>query len=342
MKVTKKEIVPVFYATDENYLPFLGVALASLTAHCNVNRKYAVHVLTNGKLGEKGKWIENMQTENVCVQFHNVSKQINRIMGDLHCRDYYTPAIFYRLFIPDLFPQYDKAVYLDCDTVLQADIAELFDEDLGNNYLGAVADGAVAATREFRAYTRKALGIEPDCYFNSGVLSMNLRALREMGFYKAFCDMLHTYRFIVAPDQDCLNIICKGKVHYFAKEWNYMPIAGECATPLKLVHYNLSLKPWHYENIAHGELFWEYSQSTPFYPEIVARKQGFTQEMAKRDEACGAQLIALANAEAHGANNYLKTIRKKQKEQQRKIINNGGRYAFNTNHSATFAGFAKD
>lgn len=342
MCMNKQEIVPVFYATDEHYLPYLGVALSALIAHCDKNRKYAVHVLTNGKLGERAKYIENMQTQNVSVYFHNVSKQIQLIMGDLHCRDYYTPAIFYRLFIPDLFPQYDKAVYLDCDTVLQADIAEFFDTDLGDNLLGAVADGAVAATREFRAYTRKALGVEPDCYFNSGVLSLNLKALRAMNFYRAFCDMLHAYRFIVAPDQDCLNVICKGQVHYFCKEWNYMPIVGKCQTSLKLVHYNLSLKPWHYDDIAHGELFWKYAQKTPFYQEILADRRAFTAEKARLDEECGAKLIALANAEAHGANNYLKTMLKKQKEKEKKVINNGGRYAFNTNYARAVATYSND
>ncbi len=342
MCMNKQQIVPVFYATDEHYLPYLGVALSSLIAHCDKNRKYAVHVLTNGKLGEKANDIESMQTQNLSVQFHNVSKQIRRIIGDLHCRDYYTPAIFYRLFIPDLFPQYDKAIYLDCDTVLQADIAEFFDADLGDNLLGAVADAAVATTREFRAYTRKALGIEPDCYFNSGVLSLNLKALRAMHFYRAFCDMLHAYRFIVAPDQDCLNVICKGKVHYFSKEWNYMPILGKCETALKLVHYNLSLKPWHYDHIAHGELFWEYAKTTPFYGEILLDRRAFTAEQARRDEECGLKLIALANAEANSVNNYLKTVSKKQQEKSKNWINNGGRYAFNTNCKRAVTAYSKD
>ncbi|TXJ87231.1 hypothetical protein FU655_07970 [Lactobacillus delbrueckii] len=37
--------------------------------------------------------------------------------------DFFTLSIFYRLFITELFPEYDKAVYIDADTVLNADIA---------------------------------------------------------------------------------------------------------------------------------------------------------------------------------------------------------------------------
>ena len=37
-----------------------------------------------------------------------------------------------------MFPQYDKAIYRDSDTVVLGDIAELYDVDLKDNYVGAV------------------------------------------------------------------------------------------------------------------------------------------------------------------------------------------------------------
>ena len=133
-------IVPVFYAADENYLPFLAVALASLKAHASKQRSYHIHVLCSGGLGDNAKKIKQMAMENIHVSFHDVSKSIEEIVNVLHCRDYYTPAIFYRLFIPELFPQYDKAIYLDCDTVLCADIGNLYDIDIKDNFIGAVAE----------------------------------------------------------------------------------------------------------------------------------------------------------------------------------------------------------
>ena len=200
-------VVPVFYAADENYLPFLGVALASLKAHASKERTYHVHVLSSGKLGDNAKKIKEMQTENIRVSFHDVSERIEKIVNVLHCRDYYTPAIFYRLFIPDLFPQYDKAIYLDCDTVLCADIAQLYDIDIKDNLIGAVADQAVAGVVAFREYTKNALGINAEKYFNSGVITLNLKKLRKMNFFQTFFNVLSSYAFIVAPDQDCLNLI---------------------------------------------------------------------------------------------------------------------------------------
>ncbi|MBO5240178.1 MAG: glycosyltransferase family 8 protein [Clostridia bacterium] len=333
IKKEAENVVPVFYAADENYLPFLGVALASLKANASKERIYRIHVLTSGKLHENAKKIKEMQTENIRVSFHDVSERIEEIINVLHCRDYYTPAIFYRLFIPDLFPQYDKAIYLDCDTVLCADIAQLYDIDIKENLIGAVADQAVADVVAFREYTKNALGISAEKYFNSGVITLNLKKLREMNFFQAFFSVLSSYAFIVAPDQDCLNLICKNKVHYYSKAWNAMPIGGKRIKP-KLVHYNLSLKPWHYDDVLYEEYFWEYAKQTPFLETIEKKKSAFTPEMAERDRVGGERLIALAQAEADSEHNYLATVQRNGQNNKKGV----GRYGFITDFSRSLGG----
>ena len=330
-----EKVVPVFYAADENYLPFLGVALASLKARASKERTYHIHVLCSGSLGSNAKKIKEMETENIHVRFHVVSKRIEEIISVLHCRDYYTPAIFYRLFIPDMFPQYDKAIYLDCDTVLCADIAELYDIDIKDSFIGAVADQAVASVVAFREYTKNALGIYAEKYFNSGVITLNLKKLREMNFFQTFFSVLSSYAFIVAPDQDCLNLICKKKVHYYSKAWNAMPIGGGKGVKPKLVHYNLSLKPWHYDGVLYAEYFWEYARQTPFLKAIEKKKQSFTPEMAERDRVSGERLIALAQAEADSEHNYLAT----SKENNQKVV---GRYGFIKDFPRAFGGDKAD
>lgn len=328
VKTNTVNCVPVFYAADENYIPFLAVALASLKAHASPQRQYAVHVLCSGELGKNAQCILQMQTPNVRVTFHDVSEQIDGIMHMLHCRDYYTAAIFYRLFIPELFPQYDKAIYLDCDTVLETDIAQLYDIDIGKRLIGAVADQAVASVEEFRAYTQKALGIMPGKYFNSGVITLNLKKMREMQFTQTFCSVLGSYHFTVAPDQDCLNLICKNKVYYYASVWNAMPSGKTQKQAPKLIHYNLSLKPWHYDGVLYEERFWEYAKQTPFYECIRAKKQAFTADMAKRDEEAGRKLIALAKSEADNEKNYYQTVLCKDRKITENVENEVGRYAF--------------
>ena len=319
--------VPVFFAADENYMPFLGITLYSLIERADKNRRYNVHVLYTGALGENAKKVMEMQTENVRVEFFDVSKEIQQIQSSIHCRDYYTSAIYFRLFIPQLFPEYEKAIYLDCDTVLLTDIAQLYDMPLGENYIGAVADDIVSATPAFIAYTKQALGIEGKKYFNSGVIVMQLARLREIDFCYLFTRVLRSYDFVVAPDQDCLNLICKDKVQYLGREWNTMPLAKNRVRAPKLIHYNLSMKPWHYDNVLYGEYFWQTAKKTPFYDTVMQKKQGFTEADKRRDIESGEKLLQLAIAEAKNPRNYEKTVGERLRRYEKKQ-NVGGTYGF--------------
>ncbi len=304
-----KPIIPIFYAADDNYMPYLAVALTSLKENKTKEYEYRIHVLYAGELSEAAQKVKDMEEDNFHIYFEDVECKMRAIQDCAYCRDYYTNAIFYRLMIPEMFPDYDKVLYMDCDTVTLTDVAELYTIDIGNNFIGATADQAVAAVPAFRAYTKHALNITPQRYFNSGVIVMNLKKLREIGFYGKFCEVLRSYDFIIAPDQDVLNLICKDKVHYYDGEWNRMPIGG-MGKP-KLIHYNLTMKPWHYADVLYQEYFWQYAEKTEFLPEIKEALASFTPDMAKRDEESSKRLIALAQQEAENPCNYIRSQKMK-------------------------------
>ncbi len=303
-----KRTVPVFFAADENYMPYLAVALTSLKENKSEGFDYKIHVLYTGDLNGYSKKIQKLEEEGFSIFFEDVTEKINRINDCIHCRDYYTPAIYYRLMIPEMFPQYDKVVYMDCDTVLLEDVAKLYTIDIGDNYIGAVADQAVAAVPQFVEYVKNALGISAEHYFNSGVIVMNLKQFRAIDFYEKFNAVLRSYDFTVAPDQDCLNLICKDKVHYYDGGWNRMPIAGLGEETPKLIHYNLTMKPWHYDGVLYAEYFWEYAAKTEFLDVIKAARASFTEEMAKRDVEGGKRLVALAQSEADNPHNFIRSV----------------------------------
>lgn len=302
-----KKVVPVFFATDDNYIPFLTVALSSMKQNASKDYDYKVYILHSNLNEADGKKLQELCSDNFEIYFVDVSERVKDIEKYLHLRDYYTAAIYYRLFIVGMFPNYDKALYLDCDTVILGDVAELYQTDLGDNFIGAIPDQAVASVPEFRNYTKDALGIDGDKYFNSGVILMNLKKFREEKFYERFYNVLSSYDFTVAPDQDCLNLICKGKVKYFPTEWNAMPVLGEKEQAPKLVHYNLVHKPWHYDGIPYEKYFWKYAKDTFFFDRIMKAKEAFTPEMAKRDAQGAEKLVALAQSEADNEKNYIRT-----------------------------------
>ena len=67
---------------------------------------------------------------------------------------------------------------------------------------------------------------------------------------------------------------------------------------LKILHYNLSYKPWHFDNIMYQDYFWEYAKKTDYYDEIVRIKDEYTDEQRDKDLVAEVKLVKLAKYEA--------------------------------------------
>ena len=282
--------VNLFFACDDAYVPFLAVTLTSVKQHRAPNRHYAVRVLHTG-ISEAGcSRIGKLEEEGFTIGFYNISHRMETLSHRLHTRDYYSASTYYRLFIPELFPELKKALYLDCDLVLETDVAQLYDVELGTNLVGAVPDGMVGSIAEMALYVRNRLGFEnPEKYFNAGVLLMNLEAMRAEGFTGIFLELLGRVKFQVAQDQDYLNVICRDRVTYLGYEWNTMPSGIQAAQP-KLIHYNLDGKPWHKDGMAYEEIFWDYAARSGCLTQIRSIKRNYTCEQR---EAAAKQTLDL-------------------------------------------------
>ena len=67
---------------------------------------------------------------------------------------------------------------------------------------------------------------------------------------------------------------------------------------IKLIHYNLAYKPWHFDNVLYKEHFWKYAEKTEFYDRIKEFGKNYTEEDKEKDDASSAKLIELAKKEA--------------------------------------------
>ncbi|MBR6778872.1 MAG: glycosyltransferase family 8 protein [Clostridia bacterium] len=315
MKLKNKKEIPVFFASDKNYVPYLTIAIKSLANKISNKYMYKIYILTNDLKDEDISEIKQCEKTNLKVDIVDVNEKIESIKNKVALRDYYSVSIYFRLFIPSMFPQYDKAIYLDSDIVLNDDIANLYNVDIGLNYLGAVLDEVVYSNKDFVYYTREALDVTEKQYFNSGVLIMNLKKFRKNNIEDDFYKWVNSYNFgAVAPDQDYLNVTCKNSVKYLKPGWNKMPM-GKCLEDkdLYLIHYNMFMKPWKYENLMFEEYFWDIAKTTSFYDKIKQTQASYTQEQKDADRIGGENLIKLALNIANSDNNYKTIVLKKGK-----------------------------
>lgn len=289
-KLTK--VVPVFLTINNAYAPYAAAAIHSLEQHSNKKRYYRVIILHDGLSLPNRIRLRSLVTKNVAIQFKKITHNLYLRSIVAYCTrrqkgagDFFSSAVYYyRFFIPRLFPMYEKAIYIDSDTILRGDIGELFDVKLDESeVIAAMADPKVTVIKEFRDYVDKALNVPHEKYVNDGVMLMSLKKLRKMKYLSTMINMIQEYDAdLVAPDQDYANVILQDKIHYIGEEWNAEP-KEELSDDVKLVHFNLFNKPWHYKNVPQEKLFWNAVRGTGFYGDLKRQQAAFDEKKQAED-----------------------------------------------------------
>lgn len=291
--VTDSSRVPVVLSSSNEYVPHLCVTISSIIANSNRSRFYDLIILNNGlsKQSERLINLAVLNSKNFKVTFCDVGRYISKFNFIVH--NHIGVQTFYRLLIPSILPECDKAVYLDSDLVVNGDIAEIFDANIKDYYIGAVRDTRMACLYNFpdeinKIYNDETLKLEkPFDYFNAGVLVMNLEKIREKFDEKTLLTLAASkdWRF---ADQDLLNKIFEGKVYYFPICWNVQISFDDTRSEMKapynlyseylearknpvIVHYSGNGLPVNYFETDLSEYYWKYAKQSPLYEYSILR-----------------------------------------------------------------------
>ena len=133
--INKNEIIPIFFTIDDAYAPYLHVALISLIENASKDRNYKIIVVYQELNEENRNNLAELVKDhpNFEMEFKYMKQSLDMITDRIENRlrsDYFTMTIYFRIFIPDMYPEYDKAIYIDSDIVVPGDISELYDTDM--------------------------------------------------------------------------------------------------------------------------------------------------------------------------------------------------------------------
>ncbi len=305
-----KPIIPIFYACDDNFVKYTIVSLHSMMVNASPDYAYHVYILHTGISEEMMLKVKDMEHDRFTISFENVMSYLKTLSDKLPIRDYYSKTTYYRFFIAEMFPQYDKAIYIDSDTIVQGDISELYATDVTHAYLAACHEQAMVQIDEYGTYCEQVVGVSRHNFFNAGLLVLNCRRFRGHRVLEKFAELLEVYNFAVTQDEDYLNLICKDHVIWLDQRWN-TEILGTIDYPIeeaKVLHYIMTSKPWHYADCRHGDIFWRYAKETSVYGEILGVLHSYTDEERERDRISGENLLQLAVRETQREDNYLRRI----------------------------------
>ena len=263
--------IPVFLVCDTEYLPFALTTILSVLEHCS--RKIIFHLLHDGSISPRE--IKTAQTlvstaggEIVFTKWQN---------GDCFktWSKRFPPLVYVRLLLPEMFPQYDRAIFMDADILVSKDISELYNFDLKGKFIGAVPEGTwinsykqnVPLDKKFQnigfAEYYDKLGFSPqNTYYNAGVLLLDMKELRKAN--AAGILLKHAYGDLLYQDQDILNVFMNDWIAPLPTCWNKTYRLGEYEAGTMRHFID---KPW--QNSSRGGDFGNYWRSlqknTPFF-----------------------------------------------------------------------------
>ena len=267
----KDESVSLVVAFTPNYFIPAATCLYSIFEHLDVEDHLSVICLLSEELPERLKQkIQIIGGGRAQYSFVNLKGRLK----DIYVDEKYTEAASYRLLLPDLLPEYDKVIYIDCDVIVRNDLAKLYhNTDLGDNYLAAVFE----APLDFQVERFKAIGCDPMEYINSGFLIMNLELMRRDNMAQKFLEAAKA-NYLEFPDQDVLNQLCKGRIlglppycnsirTFFLPQYKKFFLQKYTEQDWKDVHQHGTIhytgaKPWNCFTIEF-QVWWQYYERLP-------------------------------------------------------------------------------
>lgn len=279
-----KHTIPIIFATNNAYAPYASVAIHSMIQNASADYFYDIYIFHTELTNNNILLLESMRGENYKVTCLCVERNIERELKYMYSNFHFSKEMFYRILIPTILPQYDRAIYLDCDIVVLGDISELYNMELDGNIVAAGKDIMHGASKN---YVISELGLDVSNYINSGVLLIDSKAFREEKIKEKCFEELAVRPNLRYPDQDIINIVCSGRIKYLPRKWNYIwhyhiirdnPSLNlspeeqaqyiEDAKDISILHYTSSIKPWKNKNADLAEHFWDYVGGTPYETKI--------------------------------------------------------------------------
>ncbi len=185
---------------------------------------------------DDGYKIEFINAEDTFTKYITTNKNVS---------SRFTKFALYRLMLPEMI-QEDRVIHIDADAMVVGDIRELWNMNIGDNYIAGAID--IGADR-YNLKRPIGLGIN-DNYVNAGVLLMNLKKIREDNIMKKWIYEANTKKY-TCHDQCIINKICKDKISIMDNKYNVSISTGLniVRDEVKIVHWAGNIKPWTNSNV---------------------------------------------------------------------------------------------
>ncbi len=308
------ELSIAFIADGGFFLPSV-VALTSLLENKKKDSKYHIYfVIVDFSKEQKDVLRKMANDKRVTLEFveikaDDMKKKYEGIAKHECCA---SVSALIKFDLPYICDKIDKLLYLDGDIIVQSDLSKLADTDfMENEYAAVVEDSGIL-------YNKNLIKQNTGQYFNSGVMLLNLDALRKDGIPERLIQekMKDTDNSLM--DQHVLNKVFKEHIKLLPHKYNVLYINlirakyfytlsiedvncryhteyeawDEMRDGAFIIHYSSFDKPWKYSDVTGVEIWDSYYSLSPLGNEKLKRKKLHIPLLNKMREKRGLALPA--------------------------------------------------
>ena len=194
----------IAFCVNDVYVPYITVTIKSI-AENNRYGKVSIHILTDSMTSKNRERLKETVEgyDNMLLHVYEVD---DTLLRDLYAGNF-TIYTWYRILIPMVLPTtIDRVLYLDADTLVTADLGELFMIDMNGK--------AIAASIDIQSWFGNPFlrcGYDSSKhYVCAGVLMMNIDYWRKYNLADKMIEWARQQQnYIKNPDQDTINYICQ-------------------------------------------------------------------------------------------------------------------------------------
>lgn len=264
-------------ASDENYVVGVLVLIASANRH-NPQARFTV-LTTQWSRASLAK-LDALRAR-LGIVISPVEIAAERLAALPISRPHLTRATYARLFIPDLLPDAERVIYMDCDMLVTGSLGATWCCDFGQNLIAAVR--CPAPTPAYAAQ----IGLPLREYINAGFLVMNLALWRAEGVAQSCLGASSDpNRPNVIRDESAINDISRGRVQFLDAGFNLYALDRVWQSPLahpssiKVIHYFTRPKPWN-GPCPFGELWHAERAKMPELADFAPRPEVFRAKLTR-------------------------------------------------------------
>lgn len=288
--------IPIVLFSSDYDVPYVSIFIESVRRY-SANCHYYDFIIFENNISQNNKKLLKSSIaneKNFSLRFVNLNAEFDRydFSEKFNCSLFEN---YYKILVPYILREYDKAIITDFDTIVLDDIANLYKHDVDGYLAAGVIDIVYQGMLNLNEngeldYCLSKLGLKvPYNYIDSNILVVNLKEFRS-NFKQAELLKVIVSKDLKSQEQDALNILLEDKVKYLDFIWNYslknnqwiidrIKHAPYCnykqhekqLENAKILRWKSVNKPWVDLNVPYATIWWHYARETVFYELLLQR-----------------------------------------------------------------------